>query len=198
VKIYKNIEQGTPEWHELRKGKMTASHANTISVAGKGLETYVYEIVAGMLSSAEPENFVSKDMERGNELEAQARVMYELETGNKVEEVGFVEIDEYSGASPDGLIGDDGGLEIKCHNDKNHLLLMLTGKEGIKKDYIMQMQMNMFASDRLWWIMCAYNPNFTNSLLIYKIERDEVIMEKLKLGLSKGRVMIQDILDKIK
>ena len=61
MEIHK-MAQGTQEWLDIRKGKMTASHANTIAVAGKGLETYVYEIVAGMLSSAEPENFISKDI----------------------------------------------------------------------------------------------------------------------------------------
>jgi len=197
MKIH-NLTQGTPEWHALRAGRMTASHANTIAVAGKGLETYIYETIASKFSSAEPDNYTNEQMRRGNELEAQARDMYELETGNEVKEVGFIEIDEYSGASPDGLIGDDGGLEIKCHNDKNHFLLILNGKEGIAKNYYMQIQMNLLASGRKWWDYCAYNPNFKRSLIIHRIERDEVVIEKIKMGLEKGKNMIKDILNKLK
>lgn len=82
-----NFEQGTPEWFAIRKNKMTASNAQAIGNNGKGLETYITELMAESYSNAEKEQFTSKDTERGNELEPLARDMYELMTGTTVEQV---------------------------------------------------------------------------------------------------------------
>lgn len=79
MKIIKEIEQQSPEWFKIREGKMTASHAQAIGNAGKGLETYVYDLVAEEYSSAEKEHFTNEHTERGNELEEVARGIYELE-----------------------------------------------------------------------------------------------------------------------
>ena len=131
MKIHK-INQGTPEWHDLRKGRMTASHAQEIANAGKGLNTYMLTLIARYYSNAEPDHYTNEHIERGNELEPEARGMYELELDCSVNEVGFVEIDQYVGCSPDGLIGEDGGIEIKCHDDKKHFELVIGGSVDSK------------------------------------------------------------------
>jgi putative phage-type endonuclease len=190
MKIH-NLEQQTPEWFEVRKGKMTSSNATCIGNAGSGLETYVKEIVLEMYTSADKERFSTRDTERGNELEPIARDLYELETGNAVEQVGFIELDEYTGASTDGLIGKDGVWECKAPNDKEYFELLLTDK--IKSDYIWQVQMEMLVTGRKWADLTFYNPNFKKPMLTFRLERDEEKLEKLRLGIEKGKTMIENL-----
>ena len=101
-----NLEQGTPEWFALRKGKMTASHAQAIGNDGKGLDTYIFKIMAEEYSSGEVVHFSNSHTDRGNELEAVARSLYEMENDVIVEQVGFIEHDNYVGCSPDGIMAD--------------------------------------------------------------------------------------------
>jgi len=98
MKIHKDIIQGTPEWHAIRKGKLTASHAQEIGNCGKGLDTYIMEVLAGEYSSGEVEFYKNKDMDRGTELEPSARAIYELENNVVIEQVGFVEHSDLIGA----------------------------------------------------------------------------------------------------
>lgn len=187
-----NVEQGLPEWFELRKGKMTASHAQAIASNGKGLKTYVHEVVAELYSSAEPVNYTSPDIERGNELEPVAREMYEMETGSQVLTIGFIEADEYVGASPDGLTGGgDGLVEIKCPKDRVFLELLLTGK--IDPKYVWQMQMQMLIADRKWVDFVAYNPNFQESLVIIRVDADADKQQAIQTGLTAGTKMIKEL-----
>ena len=149
LKIYTEIKQGSDEWFELRKGKMTASNATAIGTCGKGLDTYVLKKVAEVLSSGKRDTYTNKDLDRGNELEPIARSIYELETGDDVYEVGFIEKDKYSGCSPDGLVREDGGIEIKCVDDIHYLKILLSDK--IESGYNWQIQMSLFISGRKWW-----------------------------------------------
>ena len=176
MKIH-NLEQGSPEWHEIRKGKMTASNATAIGNCGKGLETYTKEIVRKQISSKVEEEYSNKDLERGRELELVAREMYELEKEVKVEVVGFIENDEYSGCSPDGLVGEDGGVEIKCSDDKIYFDYLLEEEKAISPDYLWQCQMNLFIAGRKWWDLIIYNPNFEKSMFVFRILPD---LEKFK------------------
>jgi predicted phage-related endonuclease len=192
------FKQQSEEWFIARKACLTASHAQAIGNCGKGLETYVLELMADAYSSGEKDNYTNKDMQRGIELEEQARDMYELKTGHKVEQVGLIKIDDCVICSPDGLIGEDGGIEIKCLNDVNHFSLVLEGEKGIESKYIWQIQMNLFITGRKWWIIIYYNPNFKESLLMYKILPEKEKQEKLKEGLEKGKQLIQEICNKYK
>jgi putative phage-type endonuclease len=177
-----NCEQGTPEWFEARKGKVTGSHAQAIATMGKGLDTYVVELMAEMFSSKEKEHFTNEHTERGNELEAQARSIYELETGNVVEQIGFAKYNEFVGSSPDGLINPYGLAEIKCPEDKVYFKILMGGRAEIDTGYIWQMQMNMLILDREWCDLIYYNPNFKKSTCIFRIERDAEKVKKLLSG----------------
>lgn len=191
MKLY-ILEQGTPEWFEIRKGKMTASHATAIGNNGKGLETYCKEIIRKELSSNE-ENYSNKDTERGNELEPIARQLYEMETGNSVQTVGFIEHDKDIGCSPDGLIGKDGGLEIKCPDDKSFFEYILDKENAISSDYIWQIQMNLLITNRQWWDLVIYNPNFKNSMFIFKITPDKEKFKALEKGFKVGKKLLKEI-----
>lgn len=193
MKIH-NIEQGTDEWFTLKSGKMSASHAQAISANGKGLETYILEMMAEHYSSAEKENYTNEHMERGNELEYTARGLYELRTGSTVEQVGFVELDEFTGCSPDGLVGEDGLLEIKCPSDKVYFKLLLDGKVDAKYEW--QMQMQMLVTGRKWCDYLAFCPNYNPGMKIIRVDRDEAKIEKLRIGLEVGKQIIQDIKQK--
>ena len=194
--VIHDVEQGSDIWLGLRKGRMTASHAQAIGANGAGLKTYIHEVVAEYLSCGEVEQFTNKHIERGNELEPIARNIYELSTGNKVEEVGFIEHSDYVGCSPDGLIGEDGGLEIKCPADKTYLYLLLNKK--IKSDYDWQIQMNLLITGREWWDYMAYNPNFKQDKVIIRVYPDKAKHEKLLDGFKEGETLIKNILERIK
>ena len=190
MKIH-NFEQRTEDWYNIRKGKMTASNADTIIANGKGLETYIYNLMAEYYSSAEKENYINADMQRGIDLEPEARLEFEFYTDLDVQEVGFIEYNEFIGVSPDGLVGDDGLIEIKCPNDSIYFKLLLSN--NIKPEYIAQMQMQMYVTDRQYCYFVSYNPNFEKSLYIKKINRDEEMIDKLKKGLERGTELIKEI-----
>jgi putative phage-type endonuclease len=185
------FEQLSDEWFEIRKLKLTASHAQAIGNMGKGLETYVTEMIAYHYSSGEKEYYTSEHTERGNELEPLAREMYELEKGAEVKQVGFIEENQYVGCSPDGLVSEDGGIEIKSLNDVAHYKLIRDGKKEIESKYIWQVQMNLLITKRKWWDLIFYNPNFSQSMLIFRIEPDLKMQESLKLGLEMGMELIK-------
>jgi len=193
-----NIEQGSPEWFEIRKGKLTASHAQAIGNCGKGLDTYIVEMMAEFYSSGEKEQFSNKHTERGEELEPIARDIYQLETGNDVVEVGFVEYNEFVGCSPDGLIGEDGGIEIKAIDDVGYFKYLLNGESEIDTKYLWQVQMNLLITGRKWWDFVAYNPNYKKTMCIFRITPDKEKFEALKKGFKIGEAKILEIKNKIK
>lgn len=197
-----NIQQKTPEWFALRlKYPLTASEAQAIANQGKGLETLVWEKMTERFSIADKERYSNKDLERGVELEPLAREMYELETGNKVEEVGFVineKVSNVGGASPDGIIvAQNGLLEIKCFDDKKHFQMIMDLKEKgdfkIESQYEWQMQMQMLFTETDWCDFVAYNPNFKESLLIKRVYIDKEKQEEIIKGLKQGEKLINKI-----
>lgn len=191
------MSQRSEEWYEVRKGRMTASNAATIATNGKGLETYAYEILAEKYSNNSEESFTSFDMKRGIELEEQARMTYELEH-EEVQQIGFVELDEFTGCSPDGLVGEDGGIEIKCPNDVNFFRLMVNGESEIDKKYLWQVQMSLLITGRKWWDLVFYNINFEKSLLVFRIYPDTIAQSKLKSGILVMKEMMRKIESQLK
>ena len=117
------VLQGTPEWFEQRRGKVTASRiadlmAKTKSGYSTSRQNYLMQLLCERLTGKVEEGYKSTAMQRGNDLEAEARNWYQLETGESVEEVSFIDHPEinFAGASPDGLVGAEGLIEIKCPN----------------------------------------------------------------------------------
>lgn len=188
MKIYEGIEQGTREWKQLRELKFTASHASTIMANGKGLQTLVKKMLAEYYSSGEYEEYSSEyknsQMQRGNDFEDKARMIYELETGEEVKQVTFVELNKFVGASPDGLVGEHGLIEIKNHNDEVFLQLVLDKK--IDKKYLDQMQMQMYVTGRQWCDYFGFNPNFNPSFVKIRVFRDPNKLALLEDGLKTG------------
>lgn len=195
LKIH-NVEQGTDEWFELRlKYPLTASKSQAIGSCGKGLETLCWDKMAEKHSEAPRESYTNEHLERGNELEEQARAIYELTTGNTVVEVGFVtdtSISKVGGVSPDGLVGEDGLVEIKCFADTKHFKMTRKGIE-IESQYMWQIQMQLLFTGREWCDFVAYNPNYEKALLVERVFPDKEKQDKIKAGLKKGEELLKEI-----
>lgn len=186
MKIHKDIIQGSDEWKALRVGKMTGSFAQQIGNSGRGLDTYILQVMAEKYANVQEEQYTNSHMERGQELEETARVMYELENNVTVEQVGGVSGGKYVWVSPDGLIEPDGGIEIKCHNNTKHFDIILNGLKAVDTKYIWQVQMNLLVTGRKWWLLVCYNPSFKQSLVTFRVEPDKEKHEKLKEGIEEG------------
>lgn len=195
--IHNNITQKTPEWLKIRAWKLTASNATAIWNCWKWLDTYVIETMAEFYSSAPKETYTNEHIERWNELEEIARSMYELENWVEVKEVWFCEYNEFVWCSPDWLVWDDWGIEIKCQWDKKHFLMILNWEKEIDSSYIWQIQMNLLITERKWWDFISYNPNFEKSLIVFRIYPDLEKFEALKKGFEIWEKKILEIKWKI-
>jgi len=195
MKIYK-FKQGSEEWLKIRLGKFTGSNAQAIAANGKGLETLIFEKVAELSTGKSKPFYTNGDMERGHELEAMARNSYEVETGITSQQVGFVELDEFTGCSPDGLVGKDGLIEIKCKNDAKFARYLLEQK--IDPAHNWQIQMNLFVTGREWCDYIVFNENFKKTISIIRVMRNDVEIAKIKAGLAIGIAQVKSILEKIK
>ena len=164
--IIHDCEQGTPEWHSLRAGKPTASvFSKLITSTGansKQLEEYAIDLAIELLNGEAIQDFSgNKHTRRGHEVEPEACADYEMENQVHVDHVGFItdNLGRY-GCSPDGLIGNDGGLEIKCKSDKEHYkMLKKYDVDGMTPaSHIAQPQGCMFITKRKWWDLYLYHP----------------------------------------
>ena len=175
-------EQGTEAWHLDRLGKVTASKISDVMMKPQtaGFQNYRAQLVCERLTGQPTETFTSAAMIHGTETEPQARAFYELETGQTVTETGFINHPklEMSGASPDGLVGETGLVEIKCPQPANHIKT-LTGS-AIDRKYLMQMHWQMVCTGREWCDFVSFNPGFPPEMQIsvQRVEADaELHME---------------------
>ncbi len=195
MKIYNDLIQGSEEWLKVRLGKFGGTDAQAVATNGKGLETLCFEKVGEIITGRLKDTYTNADMERGNELESQARFAYEMKTGNTVILVGYVEQSEYVGVSPDGLVGEDGLVEIKCPTDANFIRFLIQRKPEPK--YIYQMQHQMLVTERKWCDFVVFNDNL-NRIEITRIERSEPLIEKIKIGLEQGISKIEEMLENVR
>jgi putative phage-type endonuclease len=178
------IEQGTPEWFALRLGKVTASRvadilAKTKTGASASRQNYLIELALQRVTGTFEQSFTSQAMLDGVDREGQARVLYEVTTGEFVDQAPFIDHPSIQGfgASPDGLIQEKGMCEIKCRNNANHWEVIKTGE--IPKKYWIQQQAQLSCSGREWNDYVGYNPNFPerSQLFVKRVYRDgEFIM----------------------
>ena len=186
--IIHNMEQNSKEWFAVRLGKLTASNIASIISDGKTRASIIRqkaaEIITGMI---EHKTIRSIDIDRGNELEPQARECYINSYGIDVIEVGFVELDSFVGVSPDGFASNDGLVEFKCPNDANFLKIVAGGKKVITKQYLYQMQMQMWVCDKKWCDYVIYNHNYKEKIFKIRIKRDESIIAIIKTAVDDAK-----------
>lgn len=167
------VEQGTEEWHQARLGRATASRFKDVMTKIKygeaaARKNYKYELVAERLTGQHQETYSNAAMDWGTDNEPVARLRYELTTGNDVEECGFfVHPDIEAGASPDGLIGDDGLLEIKCPNTSTHIETLR--KRTVPSQYYWQIQGQLWMTDRQWCDFVSFDPRLPENAQFFTV-----------------------------
>ena len=173
------VQQGTPEWHQLRAGKVTASRvadilAKTKTGPSASRQNYLIELAIQRTTGIIAESYSNAAMEWGTQTEPQARVAYEVNTNNFVDQVAFIDHPTIAwfGCSPDGLVSDRGLVEIKCPNSATHWEYFKS-KEPPKK-YFIQMQAQMAVTGRDWCDFISFDPRMPDrsQLLIVNVPRD--------------------------
>lgn len=163
------MEQGTDDWFNARLGKVTASRisdvvAKTKSGVSASRGNYMAQLIVERMTNKPTESYSNTAMQWGTNTEPLARAAYEMATNTMVEEVGFVQHpdDEMCGASPDGLVGEDGLIEIKCPNTATHIETLINGE--IDNKYLLQMQWQMACTGRQWCDFVSFDPRMPESL----------------------------------
>lgn len=176
--------QGSPEWLAARCGNATASEFASILAKGQGKmrASYLRRIVAERLTGKPVETYSNAHMERGTLQESDARAEYEAETGNLVQQVGFIKHAELAaGCSPDGLIDADGGGEIKSVIPTVQVETILAG--GYPSEHKAQVQGNLWITGRRWWDFVSYCPDMLKPslrLYVFRVQRDEEYIATLE------------------
>jgi len=186
------LVQGSPEWKLARCGSLGASRladavARIKSGYGASRDNLMAELLVERLTGVPSEGFVSTAMQWGTEKEPEARAAYEFRADVDVALVGIVPHPTIAGthASPDGLVGEDGLIEIKCPNTASHVETLL-GDE-IAGKYITQMQWQMACTGRKWTDFVSYDPRMPEamSLFVKRVPRDDVRIAELELEARK-------------
>jgi len=181
------IEQRSDEWFAARIGKVTASRvADVIAKTKTGFsasrDNYMAQLVCERLTGQKAEGFTNSAMQWGTETEPLARAAYEALKDVLVDEVGFVPHPtiEMAGASPDGLVGDNGLLEIKCPNTATHIETLLS--QTVPNKYNTQMQFQMACTDREWCDFVSFDNRLPAELQLFvkRVPRDDMYIRLME------------------
>lgn len=189
--IIHDCEQGSREWLDLRIGVATASQFDQVITPktqkpSASMTKYAYKLLAEKALGQSLDEAASMWMERGTELEPEARAWYELTQGVDVQQVGFITSDDgLVGCSPDGLVGEDGGLEIKCPSAAVHLGYLLGGVEDA---YRCQVQGGLWVTGRAWWDFLSYCPGLPPVLV--RFTREEEFITNLAAAMVEFQAMM--------
>ena len=204
MKIITEIEQGSASWHELRLGKVTASRVSDVLTNGRGgavsktAESYMMELIAEKLTGMTKPFFENDAMRWGTETEPQARSMYEINNDFiTVDEVAFIEFNDFIGVSPDGLIGDDGMLEIKCPTSTTQIKRALS--DDYSADYKSQIQMQLWVSGREWCDFVSFDPRLDceASYLHKRVFRDEEYIKQMEVKVFAFVERMNELINKL-
>lgn len=178
-----DLEQGSPEWFEARAGRATASEFSSILAKGQGKTraAYLRKVAAERLTGKPVESYKNQHMERGQEQEQFARAAYEIEKGVLVQRVGLIIHDDLMvSCSPDGLVGNNGGTEIKSVISTVQMDTLLAG--GYPPEHKAQIQGSLWISEREWWDFVSFSPDMPKHLqaYIFRVFRDDSYIKTLE------------------
>jgi len=189
--MIEKVEQGTPEWFAARLGNVTASRvadviAKTKSGYSASRENYMAQLICERMTNTVAESYSNAAMQWGTETEPLARAAYESFADVLVDEVGYIAHPsiERAGASPDGLVGVDGLLEIKCPNTATHIETLLS--ETVPTKYITQIQWQMACTRRAWCDFVSFDPRLPNGLQLFvkRVQRDNLYIATLEIEVT--------------
>ena len=190
--IIHNMPQRSGEWYAIRFGKITGSTFYQFMGHSKTTTDRLYEKAAEHITRLPSvDTFESIDTERGKSLEDEAIFLYEVMTNTTVHPVGFIEHSPYAGCSPDGLVGLDGMIEVKCPRQTGHLKTVTT--DFIKPEYIWQIQYNLYITGRKWCDYISYCKPFGTPHII-RVEPDPIAQEKIGTRLIEIESQIKEII----
>ena len=193
-----DIVQGSPEWFEARIGSIGGSSIASVCAKGTGKmrNNLLYRLAGEILSGEKYVGYKNDYMDYGVEMEPEARFIYELENSVNVKEVGLIRRDDHKHCSPDGLVGDDGLIEIKCVIPSVHVATICADK--IPAEYRKQIQWNLFISERKWADFISYCPKVTDMPIYTKrTVRVEELIEDMDCEAEKFIGELQEIVSKI-
>jgi len=199
------MEQHSEEWFAARRGKITASRiadvcARTRTGWGASRSNYAAELICERLTDTTAGRFTNAAMQWGTDTEPQARAAYEFLTDNTVELVGFVDhpIIAMTGASPDGLIGSDGMLEIKCPNTATHINTLIS--ETVDGKYMKQMQWQMACAKRAWCDFVSFDPRMPEEMQLwqYRVIRDDDMIFEIAKDVQSLLIEIDETIAKLR
>lgn len=194
--------QRTEDWHADRAGKWTGSKFVDVLArnkkTGEKIKAYydlIWQVVVERMTGKAVEGPSGLALAWGQEVEPYAAEAYELETGNVIVKTGFIKHPEleFAGCSPDGLIGDDGGLEMKCPKDsKVHLERFIS---GVPDEYRPQIQGCMWVTGRAWWDFVSYDPRMPEShrFLRIRVLRDDAFIANLQAAVLEAEDEAQEL-----
>ena len=186
------VEQGSPEWFQMRLGKVTASRvadilAKTKTGPSASRQNYLIELAIQRTTGIIQESYSNSAMEWGTQTEPQARVAYEVTTNNFVDLVAFIDHPsiKWFGCSPDGIVSDRCLLEIKCPNSATHWEYFKSKKPPQK--YFIQMQAQIAVTNKDWCDFVSFDPRMPDrsQLLIVRIDRDEAFIAEMEAEIKK-------------
>jgi putative phage-type endonuclease len=198
------IEQRSDAWFEARIGKVTASRvADVIAKTKTGYsatrDNYMAQLVCERLTGEKGESFTNAAMQHGTDTEPLARISYEVAQNVLVDEVGFVPHPtiEMAGASPDGLIGDDGLLEIKCPNTATHIETLLS--QTVPSKYNTQMQFQMACTGRSWCDFVSFDNRLPAELQLFvkRVPRDDLFIKQTEAEIVQFLAELDDKINKL-
>lgn len=191
--------QGSDEWWEAKLGFVSASNFHKVLNKKTGRGLYMRKLAAERLTSLREDSFKNEVMEYGSETEQSARRHYEMANDCKIEQVGFVMRDEWIGGSPDGLIGKDGLIEIKCPLSSTHIEIILDARMPSK--HIAQVQGLLWVTERKWCDFVSFDPKVVSKpMFCVRIEQDteyfKMLAGQVGVFVNELKAMINKIDDK--
>jgi putative phage-type endonuclease len=197
------MEQRSEEWFQARLGLVTASRVADVLAKIKSGESasrrnYKIQLVSERLTGERQETYINQAMQDGIDREQFARDRYVQQFG-EVEEVGFVKHPTLeAGASPDGMVGDDGIIEIKCPMGSTHTETLMT--QDIPSKYVPQVQFQLLVTGRKWCDFVSYNPMFPEHLQVFvkRIEADPAYQQELEAEVKQFLKEVDDVINKLK
>jgi len=198
MKIITEFDQLSEEWEQARLGSIGGSSIGTVVSSGTGRTTLLYRFAGEILSGQKYESYSNDFMRRGIQLEPEARSYYAMLNDKYVWQVAMVKSDEpYKHESPDGLVGDDGKIEIKCVIPSTHVETIIKGK--IPSQYRRQVQWGLHICEREWCDFISYCPEIVDKpIYIIRAKRDEKLIKELDEGANKFIKEMLDIVKKVK
>jgi len=200
--IIHTMEQGGEDWFRIRCGKITSSRISTVLASGRGggksktRRDYMDDLCSERGTGLPASSFTNSAMEWGTEHEDEAVGAYEREKEKEVQQcavkrIGFVELSDWIGGSPDGLVGDDGIIEVKCPNSKTqyrYSRMLLADPTWFDPTYKYQMQGNLWVTGRKWCDWISFDPRYKDPakrLLIVRVPRDEQAIAEIQIGCER-------------